>query len=65
MRRAPGWRRAQVEFFKFVRDCKLQDPKRLPSIYIHDPGERFNVRAMADPRQGWNSTNHHMSVELI
>ena len=37
-------------------------PKRLPSIYIHDPGERYNARAMADPREGWNNTNHNWCV---
>ena len=32
------------------------------SIYIHDPGERYNARAMADPREGWNNTNHNWCV---
>ena len=37
-------------------------PQRLPSIYIHDPGELYNARAMADPREGWNNTDHNWCV---
>ena len=35
---------------------------RLCAIYVHDPGARFNVRAMADPRERWGDVDHYLHI---